>query len=648
MTINPPATPSAPRVPFLPVLASVLLLVQPGCAGRGVPADPAGPSPVALEEGGASAERSGVAADLMIQALEAEEEGRPDDAFRLAWQVVQDFPRTPVSGRAALMVARLGLELGQPAPADRAAGRLAAALPDGDDRLAEVLAIQAGARLALDDPAGAMDRLLVFPAAADSALLDQGRARTREAGSRLGPTGLAAVVRDAPEDWPFRSTARVAWAEALREAGDVAGARREAEAVLEGGTDPGDEAAARALLEATEELMTGTPVVVAALLPSSGSPALQRYATAIEEGVRAALAAPDAPANVDLAVRDDGADPGTAAMALDALESGQLVGVVGPLLDDVVRGAADARDRAVVMISPTAPAAEGIDGVYSLATPDPGAARALAEYAMASGLEQVVVLHPEEERWVFEAQAFREAFREVGGSLLRTLTYPRGATYFEEQLRTTQALHPQALVLPIPAEDIQALAPQVSFFGLDTLGIRVLGTSEWSDADMLRNVSSRHMNGVVVATPRRPGAPSEGWERFRTAYEAHFRRSLRDEIAALGWDATSLLLRALATGARTPEALRAAMEEVSGFEGATGLLSVEDGRIVREHHLVCIQDGRLVEVPPDQAAVLFRPERRGDPEKGEPERVPTGPVERYCPGYAPERAGGPPGGPRRR
>jgi len=165
-------------------------------------------------------------------------------------------------------------------------------------------------------------------------------------------------------------------------------------------------------------------------------------------------------------------------------------------------------------------------------------------------------------------------------------------------------------VLPIPAEDIPQLAPQLTFYGLDTLGIRVLGTAGWAEEEVLRGVSRRHTDGVVVATPYRAGENPPGHAGFVAAYESRFRRSVRDAVPALGWDAASLLLLALRSGARTPNEVARALSDVRGFPGATGVLSMEDGRIVREHYLVCLQDGRPLPLAADRAA---RPAPRAQP-----------------------------------
>jgi len=153
--------------------------------------------------------------------------------------------------------------------------------------------------------------------------------------------------------------------------------------------------------------------------------------------------------------------------------------------------------------------------------------------------------------------------------------------------------------VPVPAEDVELIAPQITHFGLDTLGIEVLGTSGWADAQTLARVDPRHTNDVVATAPigGLPGSP--GYERFREAYESHFRRSLVSGVPALGYDAALVLLRALAD--------RSPLVTVSGptpgldlrreVEGATGVFTLQDGRIVRRTGVFRIRDRTLNPIP---------------------------------------------------
>jgi ABC-type branched-subunit amino acid transport system substrate-binding protein len=197
--------------------------------------------------------------------------------------------------------------------------------------------------------------------------------------------------------------------------------------------------------------------------------------------------------------------------------------------------------------------------------------------------------------------------------------YAEGATFFEPQIRSArdalrrdeiaalrltdqdtlrvELLDPVALFVPTPGEDVELLAPQITHFGLDTLGIEVLGTSGWTDGETLRRVDARHTNRVVATAPLGAAGTSPGYERFRAAYEEHFRRTLVSPVPAVGYDAALLLLEAVRRGARTPREVVEVLESLEDVEGATGVFSVIDGRVVRRSRAVRIENKILTPIP---------------------------------------------------
>lgn len=151
------------------------------------------------------------------------------------------------------------------------------------------------------------------------------------------------------------------------------------------------------------------------------------------------------------------------------------------------------------------------------------------------------------------------------------------------------------MFLPLKPGDIQLFAPQVTFYGLDTLGIQILGTSGWTDPSVVEGVDSRHTDGVVASTARLTQDETEAFRKFREAYETGFQKTLRSEVPAFGYDAAVLVFEALMTERpRNPEEMVAALEGIHDLPGATGVFNVEGGRITREPLLVRIQDHELI------------------------------------------------------
>jgi hypothetical protein len=180
----------------------------------------------------------------------------------------------------------------------------------------------------------------------------------------------------------------------------------------------------------------------------------------------------------------------------------------------------------------------------------------------------------------------------------REILYVPGSTFFQTELEAVAGLLPDGVFLPLPPGDVGVLAPQFTYYGLDTLGIQALGTTGWTGSEVVAEVDSRHTDGVIATTTEPVGGEPEAFGRFRRGYETLHQRTLRSQVPALGYDAAALLLEALRGGARAPYEVRAALAEIRNFPGATGRLSVVDGRIVRESYLVRIQDHELIYVSP--------------------------------------------------
>ena len=153
--------------------------------------------------------------------------------------------------------------------------------------------------------------------------------------------------------------------------------------------------------------------------------------------------------------------------------------------------------------------------------------------------------------------------------------------------------------MPMTTQDVQLVAPQFSYYGLDTVGVVRLGGEAWAEPEVRRLVEPRFLNQVIVATPRDTGAFSAR-ERFVQRYEERYRRSLDNPFPALGYDAARLALLALVPGQNRPEQVAERMRRIDGYEGATGTISVIDGEVTRRVHLVVLDGSRMLPAPPPE------------------------------------------------
>jgi hypothetical protein len=157
---------------------------------------------------------------------------------------------------------------------------------------------------------------------------------------------------------------------------------------------------------------------------------------------------------------------------------------------------------------------------------------------------------------------------------------------------------PFALFVPAPQRDVPQIAPQVSFYGLDSAGVQVFGDDAWASSAVRRVVPARDLEGVIATSHFQPDeAFALADSAFTRAYEQRYRKTLENSLPAYGYDAARLLLEALPNRQLTPEALALRFHLLARISGATGVLSVRNGEVVRVPYLVQIRSRDLRRAP---------------------------------------------------
>ena len=361
------------------------------------------------------------------------------------------------------------------------------------------------------------------------------------------------------------------------------------------------------------DLVPADPLV-GAVLPVSGSPSNREYTRLFMEGVEVAAGlARQAGVHVEFVVEDNRGTASGSVRGVSALAARGAVAILGPLNTDNMYAAIRAAPNGMALFSPTARSLPGgRRGVYSLGAGDPGAGRTLAEAVVGLGYTDAVVIHPRSPGETLEAAAFDEVFAASGGVVRRTIQYAPGTTTFEGPLLAVDSLLPELLVVAAPAGDVELLAPQFAFFGLDTLGIQVAGTAAWTVPSVIEAVAQRHTDWVIAVSTVPPDSVRDPGAEFVEAYESHFRRTLHSLIPAVGFDLFRMALGAYGESARASVDPVTAFERLHRFEGVTGTYSFAGGRLTRDFFPVWIFEGALHPVDAD-FLVLPPPERGSSP-----------------------------------
>jgi branched-chain amino acid transport system substrate-binding protein len=248
-----------------------------------------------------------------------------------------------------------------------------------------------------------------------------------------------------------------------------------------------------------------------------------------------------------------------------------------------------------LILSPTASEVPGAAHAYALNANDTRGASTLAAWAAAAGLSRLGVLHSSAAGDAANARAFVEEARRRNAQIAAEIPFDPGTSTFAEPIERLKTAMVQAVFVAAPESAIRQLAPQMAYFGLT--GVQILGTEAWVGDDVLRRVAPAMLEGVVAAKPFLETSTDTGWQDFVQLYENTHRRSLDTPYPALGYDAAKLILREIERGHTSRRELAESLEAVREYRGATGILSISSGQVMRRPFLVRIRSGRPVPLP---------------------------------------------------
>ena len=349
---------------------------------------------------------------------------------------------------------------------------------------------------------------------------------------------------------------------------------------------------------------------------------------------------------IRLVVRDTGGDPARAAAAVRELAlDPDVVAIVGPVFSAESLAAAEAAEAVgvpLVTLSTREEVPAGRSEVFRTRTTPGDEVGALVRHAFEElGAKRFAVLYPQTRYGRGMRKLYWDAVMARGGTMVAASSYDPEATDFsgpirdmigyrfltrwerkalaerKKILRAARRLEPEDAALlrtaaysilgpevePLPPivdfdvlfipdtwETIALIAPALAFH--EVQGVRLLGTSDWVDEDLLR-VARRHVSGAVISAP----FYAESDIPLVAEFVARYRKTFGDEpdaYAAQAFDATNLILVQLASGRTDREDLREGLLDTRAFPGATGALTMRpDGNARRRPFLLGVSRGRF-------------------------------------------------------
>ncbi len=205
----------------------------------------------------------------------------------------------------------------------------------------------------------------------------------------------------------------------------------------------------------------------------------------------------------------------------------------------------------------------------------PQASVIIADWAPKNGIKKVVTLVSDYGPGIDAEESFKDRFLFNGGQVLESLRVPFKVNDFAPYLQRVRELSPEAVFIFVPSGVGTAVMKQFVERGLDKTGIRVIGTGDVVDDDILNGMGDATL-GIVSAYPYSTVHPSEINKKFVQDFKKYNPKLRPNAVAVFGYDGMRVIYEALKAtkGKGGGEALLAAMKGQI-FESPRGQIYVD-------------------------------------------------------------------------
>ncbi|MDR0382752.1 MAG: ABC transporter substrate-binding protein [Spirochaetaceae bacterium] len=285
---------------------------------------------------------------------------------------------------------------------------------------------------------------------------------------------------------------------------------------------------------------------------------------------------------VELVVVDNKSDKVEAANAVQRLITNDKVNIIlgswGSSL--AIAGGEVAKEEGipVIGISCTNPlVTSGNDWYFRVCFIDPFQGTVMANYAYndVGARTAVIVREISNDYSVGLAKYFADKFIELTGNtnaILTTIDYNSGDQDFSAQLTQVKSLNPDIIFAPGNFTESALVLLQARGLGIET---PFIGGDTWETGEFI-DVGSEGVEGAVFSSFYDASVAANAIaQRFIEEYENEYQR-IPAAVTALGYDGYLLALDAMErAGSTDPQAVRDALAATDGFEGVTGVVSLD-------------------------------------------------------------------------
>jgi branched-chain amino acid transport system substrate-binding protein len=252
---------------------------------------------------------------------------------------------------------------------------------------------------------------------------------------------------------------------------------------------------------------------------------------------------------VELIVKDDTSTPDVTKRIAQEMVVNDKVNVLAgfgltPLALATAPIATQSKTPMVVMAAATSSITQASPYIIRTSFTLPQAAVAIADWAPKNGIKKVVTLVTDFGPGIDAEKFFKDRLQFNGGQVLDTLRVPLRNPDFAPFLQKVRDAKPDALYAFVPSGAGAALMKQFAERGLDKAGIKIIGTGDVTDDDILNGMGDTAL-GVVTSHHYSTAHPSAVNKKFVDAF-TKANGNLRPNFMAVGgYDGMRVIYEAL-------------------------------------------------------------------------------------------------------
>jgi branched-chain amino acid transport system substrate-binding protein len=254
---------------------------------------------------------------------------------------------------------------------------------------------------------------------------------------------------------------------------------------------------------------------------------------------------------VELIVKDDTSAPDVTKRIAQELVVNDKVNVLAgfgltPLALATAPIATQSKTPMVVMAAATSSITQASPYVVRTSFALPQAAVALADWVPNNGIKKVVTLVSDYGPGIDAEKFFKERLTFNGGQVVETLRVPMRNPDFAPFLQKVRDLKPDAMFVFVPSGAGSALMKQFAERGMDKAGIKLIGTGDITDDDILNSMGDV-ANGVVTSHHYSASHNSPLNKKFVAAFEKANAGMRPNFMAVGGYDGMRVIYEAAKT-----------------------------------------------------------------------------------------------------